>query len=141
MKEIKDDQTISWLLMQLMFQNKHRLAELSERHEITGMQSATLRMLSKDDPKAMRTLSDYFMCDASTVTGIVDRLEARHLIRRSNHATDRRVKLLTLTDEGERVKQSVLADTLRAETERLNTLLSKEEREVLRKILMRIVEE
>lgn len=141
MKETKDDQTISWLLMQLMFQSKHRLAELSERHEITGMQSATLRMLSKDDPKAMRTLSDYFMCDASTVTGIVDRLEARHLIRRSNHATDRRVKLLTLTDEGERVKQSILADTLRAETERLNTLLSKEEREGLRKILIRIVED
>jgi MarR family transcriptional regulator, organic hydroperoxide resistance regulator len=40
------------------------------------------------------------------VTGIVDRLEARGLIERRPAVYDRRVKLLALTDEGERVREA-----------------------------------
>lgn len=141
MKETKDTQSISWMLLQLMFQSKHRLNHISEKYDMTTMQSAALRLLTKDDPKAMRFLSDYFMCDASTVTGLVDRLEAHKLIARSNHATDRRVKLIALTDEGEKVKEAILDETLQAEAERLNKILTVDERKVLRGILARLLED
>jgi len=137
----KDNQTISWQLMELMFQSKHRINHLAEKYELTTMQSAALRMLSQDDPKAMRALSDYFMCDASTITGLVDRLEARKLITRSNHPTDRRVKLLALTNTGVAIKESILHETLRIEDERLANILTDDERNVFRELLTKLLNE
>ena len=141
MNQSKDDQSISWQLMELMFQSKHRINHIAEKYEITTMQSAALRLLSQDDPKAMRALSDYFMCDASTITGLVDRLEVHDLIVRSNHPTDRRVKLLSLTDKGAQLKESILDETLKAESERLNKILSKEERIILQDLLSKLLNE
>jgi len=137
----KDSQSISWQLMELMFQSKHRLNHIVEKYEITAMQSAALRMLSQTDPKAMRALSDYFMCDASTITGLVDRLEAHQLIARANHPTDRRVKLLALTDKGAQVKQAILDETIKADDERHNKILTTEERQTLRKLLDKLLVE
>jgi len=141
MNQRRDDQSISWQLMELMFQSKHRINHIAEKYEITTMQSAALRLLSQDDPKAMRALSDYFMCDASTITGLVDRLEVHDLIARSNHPTDRRVKLLSLTDKGAQLKESILDETLKAESERLNKILSKEERIILQDLLSKLLNE
>jgi len=137
----KDNKTISWQLLQLMFQNKHRIYDIAEKYELTTMQSAALTMLKPDEPQAMRALSDYFMCDASTVTGLVDRMEARQLITRSNHPTDRRVKLLALTDEGLKIKESIMNETLRNEDERLKKILTNAERKVLQDLLTRLLNE
>ena len=137
----KDNKTISWQLLQLMFQNKHRIYDIAEKYELTTMQSAALTMLKPDEPQAMRALSDYFMCDASTVTGLVDRMEARQLITRSNHPTDRRVKLLALTDEGLKIKESIMNETLRNEDERLKKILTDDERNVLQDFLTRLLNE
>ena len=52
----------------------------------------------------MSSLAGKLFCDNSNVTGIVDRLEARGLIARHPAAHDRRVKLLVLTAEGERIR-------------------------------------
>jgi MarR family transcriptional regulator, organic hydroperoxide resistance regulator len=54
----------------------------------------------------MSSLAGMLFCDASNVTGIVDRLEARGLIERRPSPKDRRVKLLVLTEEGARVRES-----------------------------------
>jgi len=137
----KNTPTISWQLLQLMFQNKHRIYDIAEKYELTTMQSAALTMLKPDEPQAMRALSDYFMCDASTVTGLVDRMEARQLITRSNHPTDRRVKLLALTDEGLKIKESIMDETLRNEDERLKKILTDDERKVLQDLLTRLLNE
>jgi DNA-binding MarR family transcriptional regulator len=48
----------------------------------------------------MRTLAALLGCDASNVTGIVDRLEARGLVTRRAAGHDRRVKELALTPDG-----------------------------------------
>ena len=48
----------------------------------------------------MRGLAALLVCDASNVTGIVDRLEARGLVRREADTADRRVKNVVATDEG-----------------------------------------
>jgi DNA-binding MarR family transcriptional regulator len=48
----------------------------------------------------MGELADVLSCDASNVTGIVDRLESRGLVERQVVPDDRRVKRLVLTDEG-----------------------------------------
>src|ERR1700760_2643918 len=120
MKTVATNNTVYWLLLEVMFQAKHRMGEIAEKHGLTGMQSNTLGMLQAGEPLAMSALSNYFMCDASNVTGIADRLESRGLVKRQDHPTDRRVKLIVLTAEGEKLRDKIMAETVEAEAERLN---------------------
>lgn len=60
-------------------------------------------------PAAMRSLATTLHCDASNITGIVDRLETRGLVRREASPTDRRVKNVLLTDDGVRTVESIRA--------------------------------
>ena len=139
MNASKNNQPIYAQLLRLMFQNKHRMYQNAEKYDLTPMQSIALTMFRDDNPKAMRTVSDYFMCDASTVTGLVDRLEARGLIARSNHPTDRRVKLLALTKEGSELRDKILAENQKAESTRLDQILTDGERKVLQTILAKLL--
>jgi DNA-binding MarR family transcriptional regulator len=141
MKTPDDTQPIYTQLLQLMFRNKHRMIQIAEKYDLTMMQSTALLMLGEGSPKAMRTLSDYFMCDASTVTGLIDRLESRSLVTRINHPTDRRVKLLKLTKEGTEIRDAIRAENQTAETERLNEILSTDERNELKKLVGKLLDD
>jgi len=60
----------------------------------------TLLRLSADHPIPMRDLADFFRCDPSYVTSLVDGLEAAGLAERRSHPTDRRVKMVVLSRAG-----------------------------------------
>jgi DNA-binding MarR family transcriptional regulator len=72
-------------------------------------QAHALRMLDPDEPMPMSALADRLFCDASNVTGLVDRLEARGLVERRTAKGDRRVKALALTPQGVQLRERVLA--------------------------------
>ncbi|MFJ6619941.1 MarR family winged helix-turn-helix transcriptional regulator [Kitasatospora sp. NPDC091335] len=80
-------------------------AALAAERGLTLMQGKTLSLLR--EPRPMRTLADLLACDASNVTGIVDRLEARELVRRQVDPADRRIKNVLLTEEGERTVRQI----------------------------------
>lgn len=82
----------------------HVEAKASEL-DLTAPQAALIRSL--DAPLAMRDVAARLHCDASNVTGIVDRLESRGLLERRVRPNDRRVKELVLTAEGRRVQRQV----------------------------------
>jgi DNA-binding MarR family transcriptional regulator len=48
----------------------------------------------------MRELAGALRCDNSYVTSVVDGLEQRGLARRRPHPTDRRIKVIELTEQG-----------------------------------------
>lgn len=108
-------------------------AAAAARHGLTSTQARVLAQL--DGPLPMRGLATLLVCDASNVTGIVDRLEGRRLVRRETDAADRRVKNVVATDEGRdiirRVREEMQAthgalDTLdAAESETLYALLER----------------
>ncbi|OXR41070.1 HTH-type transcriptional repressor NicR [Nocardia cerradoensis] len=75
---------------------------------LTASQGKTLTVLRRG-PAAMRTLAEILACDASNVTGIIDRLEKRGLVRREASASDRRVTNLVITSEGERAVDAIRA--------------------------------
>ncbi|WP_455569359.1 MarR family winged helix-turn-helix transcriptional regulator [Streptomyces venezuelae] len=75
---------------------------------LTASQGKALTVLRRG-PAAMRALAETMTCDASNMTGIIDRLEKRGLVRREASASDRRVKNVVLTDEGERVTDAIRA--------------------------------
>jgi MarR family transcriptional regulator, organic hydroperoxide resistance regulator len=88
----------------LCFSVRDWWSALCQELDLTPSQGMALRSL--DRPLPMSTLAEALACDASNVTGIVDRLEARGLIERRPSPTDRRVKLLVLTGEGARLRET-----------------------------------
>jgi len=56
----------------------------------------------------MGKIAETLACDASNVTGLIDRLESRGLVRRRPSGGDRRVKVLELTPQGIRLRSTVV---------------------------------
>ncbi len=102
---------------------------------LTASQGKALAVLRRG-PAPMRALAETMTCDASNITGIVDRLEKRGLVRREAGTSDRRVKNVILTAEGERVADTIRAKmrTTRDGLERLDD----EDRHRLRTLLHRV---
>ncbi|MFH7598900.1 MarR family transcriptional regulator [Streptomyces racemochromogenes] len=80
-------------------------AAAAARYGLTSTQAKVLAQL--EGPVPMRGLASLLACDASNVTGIVDRLEARGLVRREPEPRDRRVKNVVATDEGRETMRRV----------------------------------
>ncbi|MFE3560250.1 MarR family winged helix-turn-helix transcriptional regulator [Streptomyces sp. NPDC059193] len=80
-------------------------ATAASQYGLTSTQARVLAQL--DGPVPMRGLARLLVCDASNVTGIVDRLEARELVRREPDPADRRVKNVVATEAGREVIRRV----------------------------------
>ncbi|MFH8253984.1 MarR family winged helix-turn-helix transcriptional regulator [Streptomyces roseolus] len=102
---------------------------------LTASQGKALTVLRRG-PAAMRALAETMTCDASNITGIVDRLEKRGLVRREAGTSDRRVKNVVLTAEGERVADAIRAG-MRTTQEGLDRL-DDQDRDRLRSLLERV---
>lgn len=91
------------LRRRMMGHMEARVAEL----DLTLPQAMLLRSL--DQPMLMKDVAGRLHCDASNVTGIVDRLEVRGLVSRRGRPGDRRAKELTLTASGAEMRRRVEA--------------------------------
>ncbi|GAA3216359.1 MarR family transcriptional regulator [Actinocorallia longicatena] len=76
-----------------------------------GLTTAQAQLLIQlDEPLPMRVIADRLFCDASNVTGLVDRLETRGLVVRAPDPGDRRVKLVSLTPAGLALCERIRSD-------------------------------
>lgn len=80
------------------------------RFELSVPQAKALRYLAQAGPVPMRELACGLHCDASNVTGIIDRLEQRGLVERQAAPSDRRVKSLVVTEVGAKLAHAVWSD-------------------------------
>jgi MarR family transcriptional regulator, organic hydroperoxide resistance regulator len=76
------------------------------------MQGHAMRSIDPAEPVAMSTLAESLACDASNVTGIVDKLETRGLVARQGAESDRRIKVLVLTEKGRHLRDQLWARTM-----------------------------
>ena len=97
------------LLMQFFFAQRASLPSLAAELELSPAQCHVLHQIEPGRPLPMGRLAETLACDASNVTGLVDRLESRGLVRRRPAAADRRVKVLELTATGARLRALLLA--------------------------------
>ena len=81
---------------------------LSAEMGLSSSQAHALILLDPDSPVAMSRLARHLHCDASNVTGIVDRLEEHGLAERRPDERDRRVKIVGLTTKGRRLRERAL---------------------------------
>ena len=86
-------------------------------------------------PAPMRDLADQMRCDRSYITSLADQLEERGLITRIP-GTDRRVKLLTLTEDGVGLRDKISAAV--AERNMILRRLTDDERRTLAPLLERL---
>ena len=94
----------------------------TEAHGLTPVQYAALSKVGLTPGVDQRTLARSIGLDTSTIAGVIDRLEARGLVRRSASPEDRRVRLLNLTEGGQNLLQAVEPDMLKAQMRILQPL-------------------
>ena len=75
--------------------------------DLSVAQAKALRHVAAAGPVPMRDLACRLRCDASNVTGIIDRLERRGLVERRASPSDRRIKSLVTTREGDEVARAL----------------------------------
>ncbi|MDA4137172.1 MAG: MarR family transcriptional regulator [Thaumarchaeota archaeon] len=112
---------------------------------ITESQFQALWLLVENGPMLMRKMSDEMLVTPANITGIMDRLEEKSLVRRTSAEGDRRATIIEITPEGralcERVAikkadmlQKALGTFTKNELMTLHSLLEKFQREMSRSI-------
>ena len=128
------------MLLEQVYQLHRHLVDYGERRigdlGLTMPQAELLRALGS--PLPMNQIAGRMHCDASNLTGIVDRLEGRGLVKRRVLAADRRIKEIALTPEGRRLRQKV--EGVFTGTPGFRTLHA-EEQKSLQTLLARVLEE
>ncbi len=94
------------LLGELFMKQRPRMMALCREFDLFPPQLMVLKTL--DQPRPMSEVAATLACDSSNLTGITDRLEERGLVRREADPNDRRVKLLVLSKEGEKLRREVV---------------------------------
>ena len=86
-----------------------RVPAVAQRFGLSPKQLVLIWRLPPGSTVSMREMGDKLSCDASFMTGMVDRLEEDGLIERRPDPGDRRVTLIALTDEGAEFRDRALA--------------------------------
>lgn len=77
--------------------------ELNKKYSVTAAQLNCLLALHENGPLPPSQISKMVMVKSSTITGIIDRLEQKGLLRRLRNSPDRRVITIQLTASGEKL--------------------------------------
>src|SRR2546426_10000268 len=88
------------LLVKFFFPRRADFPTLASEFELSPAQCHVLHLIEPDRPIPMGRIAEALACDASNVTGLIDRLESRGLVRRQPSADDRRGKGPGVTPTG-----------------------------------------
>jgi DNA-binding MarR family transcriptional regulator len=94
-------------MMRAVSQSRSELHATLAEHGSSEQHLVVLRYLYDNGPTPMRGIADLVGTDPSTVTYTVDKLEQRGLLARTADPSDRRIKLVALTETGRRTIDEV----------------------------------
>jgi DNA-binding MarR family transcriptional regulator len=112
---------------------------------LSESQFRALALLSENGPMLMKKMSDAMFVTPANITGVVDRLEEKKLVRRTASKGDRRATIIEITPEGKAVGeklakkkgeliQKALVTFTKDEQKTLYNLLEKFQRQVSRSL-------
>lgn len=113
-------------LILLMIHSKRHMHAAIEEWELTPVQGMLLISFASGESKSMQKLADLMNCDASNITGLIDRMDSQGLIERTVDPKDRRVKMIQLSDKGCKCRAAILDSLRTAEAADLNKLTAEE---------------
>ena len=111
-----------------------------ESLSLTPIQFAALQAIHQHPKIDQKTLAQFIGLDTSTTGGVIDRLELRGLVDRHASEFDRRVRLLVLTEEGQKILQMAIPFMLNAQEKILSPLIATDQKTFM-KLLNRLVKE
>lgn len=114
----------------LAAQYRHALTKLADSFDLTGAQLNALCMFEPNKPQPMKYLCPLLTCDASNITNIIDKLESHQLIAREDNPSDRRVKMIRLTQKGAHLRQLAIASLEDIQLGSIDSLTANEKRQL-----------
>ena len=131
MSSVSLQNNLYWQLLRIAINAKHGLMEIAEKHRLTVMQMYTLCLLEADKSIPMNSLSSMLNCDASNITGIVEKLFHLKYIKREENPNDRRAKLIMLTPKGAKLCEQIALSLLSYQPKSLLELSEKQKQQLL----------
>ncbi len=80
--------------------------QLNKEYAISSAQLNCLLALYENGPLPPSQIAKYMLVKSSTVTGVVDRLEQKGLVKRIRNSPDRRIITLKLTEAGTQLAEN-----------------------------------
>ncbi|MBN2254766.1 MAG: MarR family transcriptional regulator [Deltaproteobacteria bacterium] len=80
--------------------------ELNKNYHVSAPQLNCLLALNETGPLPPSQIARHIMVKSSTVTGVIDRLEYKGLVKRTRNSPDRRVITIELTEAGRTLAQN-----------------------------------
>lgn len=96
---------IIFLIRKLMHGAELYTKELNKKYSITSAQLNCLLALYENGPLPPSKIARHMMVNSSTVTGVIDRLEQKKLVRRQRNSPDRRIINIQLTSDGQKLAE------------------------------------
>lgn len=131
---------LTWLLHRCAQRMRGALDEAAREHGLSGARDwIVLSAIAAGPRQTQLALAHSLGLDKTTMTSLLDRLEAAGLVTREQDSRDRRARIPGLTEAGTRVQHELIAARDRAEAAVLSQLSADEQR-VLRAMLGRLAE-
>ncbi len=124
-------------LFQLSFLLQARLTRIAADHELSLIQLRLLGILRDREP-GMLELARHLGLEKSSLSGLVDRAEARELLERVPSPDDRRSSTIRLTPRGRKLARTI-EDAARADIAALVAPLDDAERQRLAALVARLL--
>jgi MarR family transcriptional regulator, organic hydroperoxide resistance regulator len=131
---------LTWLLHRAAQHMRIALDEAAQAHGLSGARDwLVLSALSTGPRQTQLALAHSLGLDKTTMTSLLDRMEARGLITRRTDRHDRRARIPELTEDGRRVEAEVTSARDQVEAALLATF-TPDERHQLRDLLSRLAD-
>ncbi len=138
MEEFKVEESLGHLVAKVHQIFSSRFKEKLKEYNITPPQFGTLAFLWHHEGISQIQLAYLTRKDRTTTSGIIDRLEKENLVMRKSRSGDRRTHLIYVTKRG-RELQSVLENIATGTNLEVTSMLTQQERELLRSLLKKIL--
>ena len=131
---------LTWLLHRCAQRMRGALDEAAREHRLSGARDwIVLSAIAAGPRQTQLALAHSLGLDKTTMTSLLDRLEATGLVTREQDSRDRRARIPGLTGAGARVQHELIGARDRAEAAVLSQLSADEQR-VLRAMLGRLAD-
>jgi DNA-binding MarR family transcriptional regulator len=133
-----DRPDLTWLLHRAAQNMRIALDEAAQAHGLSGARDwIVLSALSTGPRQTQLALAQSLGLDKTTMTSLLDRMEARGLVTRCTDSNDRRARIPELTEDGRRVQAEVISARDRVEADLLARFTPQEQHQ-LRDLLSRL---
>lgn len=128
---------VYWLLRKTAMDLKTEMREKVLDYGITWPQFHALYHIHDDDGTPSHELARELQCNASNLTGLIDRMEGNGWVYRQRSSEDRRVWFVKLTEEGKEMKRNTFPQHRAYMKERMD-VLTEEELRSLKTLLQKL---